>query len=417
MKRRGHVRLEGHRLVDDTGPFQALGASLMWGAWGFKNDQPRLRQNLEFLSKNGFHYIRVLGVVGDPDRPDYWDGREVDANGPDYDQVIAGLTDMAYDEYGLRVEWTLIGDGQITVPSEPERYALIDRFLAMSATRQEKIMHFEIANEAWQNGFAGTDGILQLRTLTRYMNDRTDLLVAASAPSGPECSDTLDIYAGGVADLATIHFDRDVSRVEGSWRPVRQPWEHVYCEGAPVGSNNEPIGPGASVASEDDPEKLVAAAIATYVSNLPMYVFHTDAGVRGMTDLFDAPGADAFRNLAAVVPNDLSNWSRRNAHWSDSPFVVFAGENGQLYPNEMWVDRGAPESGVVRAYGSVQGDDFFVFPIGILNHAEMEARRNMRFDVIDPMSGAVLATHDLDAGERVTLQGRNALVLKGRFLP
>lgn len=342
VTRTGLVTLSGSSLLDDQGAFNALGTTLMWAAWGMRHDTERLADNLAFLSSHGFHYIRALGVVGDYDEPDYWDGREIDWRWADYAQVLA---------------------------------------------------------------------------LTQYMRDRTDILVAASAPAGQECADALELYAGDVADLATIHFDRRTDLADGAWRPVRQPWEHLYCEGLPVGSNNEPIGPGASVNTEEDPVKLVAAAIATYVSNLPLYVFHTGAGVRGDDDLWEMSGADAFVHVDAIVPGDLASWSRRNAHWADSPFLVYAEDSGGgLHPDQMWPDLGEPAAGVVRAYGDVSGDDFFVFPMGILDHVLIEARRAMTFDVIDPMTGAVLETVTLDAGQQHTLSGHAALVLSGSFL-
>jgi hypothetical protein len=96
-RRSGPVHLEGRSLVDDGGAFHALGATLMWATWGYKNDRARLEENLAFLAAHGFDYIRVLGVVGDPQNPDFWDGREADWRWPDYDDVIAGLTDLAFD--------------------------------------------------------------------------------------------------------------------------------------------------------------------------------------------------------------------------------------------------------------------------------------------------------------------------------
>lgn len=415
--RAGKVRLDGHTLRDDDGPFQALGASLFWAAWAYRHDRPRLEAALALLQQNGFHYIRALGVVGDPQRPDCWDGREIDRTWPDYDAVIAGVTDLAYQQYGLRVQWTLIGDGQVSVPTSADRYALVDRFLAMSRGREHQIILFELANEAWQNGFPGDAGREELRDLTRYLNARTDVLVAASAPDGHDCAAAQALYAGGIADVATIHFDRDVWKTKGPWRPVRQPWEHEYCQ-LPVGNNNEPIGPGASVASEDDPVRLNAAAIATYVSNLPFYVFHTRAGVRGDEALADMPGLGAFTALSQVVPADLAAWTRKNAHWADSPFRVYAGdESGALHPDTMWPDfGGSATSGVVRAYGGVHGDGrFFVFPFGIRNRVTLEPRRDVEFDVVHPMTGEVLSRQTRAAGERFELTGGEAFVLRGRF--
>jgi len=410
----GQVTLDGTVLSDDNGPFLGLGASLFWAAWAYKFDPVKLEANLQFLSDVGFNYIRALGVVGDPDGPDYWDGREIDKDWPDYAEVIAGVTDLAYDQYGIRIEWTLIGDGQVAVPTYQERVDLIDTFVAMSQGREEKIIHFEIANEAWQNGFPGSDGIEELRELTQYLGSKTPILVAASAPNGHTCDDALGIYDGDVADLATIHFDRDTSYVEGHWRPVRQPWEHQFCP-IPTGSNNEPIGPGSSVDTEEDPLKLVAAAINTYLSSLPLYVFHSNAGVLGFQDVMAMPGATSF-GLIGELPGDLSGWPSKNAHWSDSPFKVYAGSaDGSLEPDTMWVDVDDEVSGVVRSYGAVKGNEFIVCPIGILNFVRMEARQGMNFEVVDLLSGDVVSTHSLAAGEFIELGGAEARLIRGTY--
>jgi hypothetical protein len=409
----GLVRLDGRSLADDGGKFNALGASLFYATWAYKNDRPRLERSLETLARNGFDYIRVLGVVGDTKSPDSWDGRESDWRDADYRRTIAGLTDLAYDRYGLRVEWTLIGDGQKNIPDRGDRFRLVDWFLEMSRGREHKILHFEIANEAWQNGFAGDEGERQLRELTKYMNDRTDVLVAASAGSDGE--QTRRIYAGSVADIASVHFDRDVSKVDGHWRPVRQPWEHQFS-GLPVGSNNEPIGPGSSVAAENDAVKLVAAAIVTYVSGLPMYVFHSKAGIRGHEEMADMPGVASFVHLKKVVPADLASWSPKNAHWPDSPFRVYAHDGaGKLVADTMWPDHPGG-TGAVRVYGAVRGEEFFVVAIGVKAGVVMEPRRNAEFQVIDPMTGGVLERKRQEIGQRFELTGRQLFVLRGRFL-
>jgi hypothetical protein len=128
-------------------------------------------------------------------------------------------------------------------------------------------------------------------------------------------------------------------------------------------------------------------------------------------------GSDAFVHLESIVPTELASWSRRNAHWADSPFVVYAEEaDGDVHADQMWVDLDDPVGGVVRAYGGVSGNDFFVFPMGILNHVLLEARRDMSFEVIEPITGATLDTVTLSAGQQHTLSGYTALVLKGSFL-
>jgi hypothetical protein len=63
-QRSGRVRLEGHCLVDDQGPFLGLGVSYFTALWRCKHDRARLEADLEFLSRQGFNYYRMLSMVG-----------------------------------------------------------------------------------------------------------------------------------------------------------------------------------------------------------------------------------------------------------------------------------------------------------------------------------------------------------------
>src|SRR6186713_1596079 len=163
----GPVRADGRAVTDAAGPFNALGATLFWGAWGYKFDRPRLERNLQTLSAAGIDYVRVLGSVGGAS----WEDRETDPRWPDYDDIIAGMTDLAYDRYGMRVQWTLFGGAPFTA-SASSRTALVDRFAALARGREHKIFAFEIANEAWQNGFRGARGLSELRNLATRLNDK-----------------------------------------------------------------------------------------------------------------------------------------------------------------------------------------------------------------------------------------------------
>ena len=91
-KRSGPIRVSGRAVADGNGEFAALGATMFWAAWAYKHDRPRLDEHLKLLADHGFDYIRALGVVG---RQPVWAGREIDWRWPDYDQVIAGVTDHA----------------------------------------------------------------------------------------------------------------------------------------------------------------------------------------------------------------------------------------------------------------------------------------------------------------------------------
>ncbi len=418
--RGGIVRASATALRDNSGEFQALGTSLFWAAWAYKNDRVKLERNLDFISKNGFDYIRVLGVVG---RQPYWAGREVDWRWPDYDSVIAGLTDLAYDKYGLRIEWTLIGDGDQVIPNRADRFKLVDRFLAMSRGREQKIMHFEIANEAWQNGFAEASGLSQLRELSRYMKDRTEILVAASTPSdvdGDYCAEASSMYQNDIADMITFHFSRNVRFADGYWRPVRQPWEHCHSPVPSIFSNNEPIGPGSSVAQDDDPYRLVSAAILTYIANGAFYVYHTEAGVwggkitefSGKSDVYEYPSATAFRAMKQYLPRNLAAWTRVNTYNNPQhPFWIYA-DNDR---DRILTESAAYRNGVERAYGAKSGSEFVVLPIGVRGRARFETKGDLEFDAIDPVSGEVKGHFCLRSGQNFYLSGLTAFVLKGRY--
>jgi hypothetical protein len=147
----GAVRPDGRAVADAAGPFNALGATLFWGAWAYKFDRSRLERNLKVLSAAGVDYVRVLGSVGGAS----WEDRQTDPRWPDYDAIIAGMTDLAYDRYGLRVQWTVFGGAPFT-PAGAERQALVDRFASLAKGR-ERPCRAQLAEE--RNGLRDVRGL------------------------------------------------------------------------------------------------------------------------------------------------------------------------------------------------------------------------------------------------------------------
>ncbi|HET9264312.1 MAG TPA: hypothetical protein VFO14_14765 [Vicinamibacterales bacterium] len=420
---RGVVHGRGAGFADDRGPFLPLGATLFWGPWGYKFDRDRLERHLQFLAERGVDYVRVLGEVGMParDGSDSWSDRPIDPRWADacpqggkppahcgsYDQVIAGFTDLAYDRYGLRVEWTVFGGTGFT-PTPASRLALVDRVLAMSKGREHKIMHFEIANEFYHNGFRGPDGLDELRSLGRHVQDRTSVLVALSAPRGSDCDVMRRMYAGGVGDLVTEHFSR--SGDEGGWAAVRSPWMLQHCEGLPpLRSSNEPAGPFGSVRAEGDPLRLAMSAAMTYLSGVGAYVLHTGPGIRGggradkargrPADIWAVPEIDrvlqALAHVRRVLPPDLPSWSRHEAGQRD-PVIV-----------------GAARDGSIAAYVARQDRRFVVLALDVDGPMTLRASVPVDLRVVHPVSGAVLREGALDASATVTVTGSAAYIITG----
>lgn len=142
-----------------------------------------------------------------------------------------------------------------------------------------------------------------LREFAKYLNDRTEIPVAIT--SNHDWRGGLaafeQVYAGGVADVATWHFSRD-RRTDAGWKPVYDCWEFADRPGFPPASSNEPIGPGSSVNTEAEPIRLVMAAAFAYAAKLPMYVFHCEAGVFGKARFQDTPAIDRFSHILRLLP-------------------------------------------------------------------------------------------------------------------
>ena len=103
--------------------------------------------------------------------------------------------------------------------------------------------------------------VADLRAFTQSLADRTDVSVAITSNDDTSDPGIISLYQGSAADLATVHFSRNTRTAEGGWLPVRDCYRAGHLPGVPPVSSNEPIGPGSSVGSKDDPIKLCAAAV------------------------------------------------------------------------------------------------------------------------------------------------------------
>lgn len=420
--RAGPVRLCGRAVCDDGGPFNALGVSLFWGAWGYKFDTGRLEKNLAAIAGTA-DYIRVIGDVG----PDGWSDRETNPSWPDYRRIVERLTDVAWDKYGLRVEWTIFG-GSRHVPTAAARDALVDLFADVANSRPEKVFAIEIANEGWQT-FPNGDAD-EMRRLARRLAERTSTLVAITAPNGGDTAATCRLYADSAADVATQHYDRDPG--DHGFRPTRQPWGYpgeYDAQGKCAGKlpktafNNEPRGPQSSVAATDDPLLLVMDYVTTFVSQNAAYVLHTGAGVRGggredvargrAANLRDVPRFHeilaALKAAKRYLPEGLAGWQRHEVQSSSFPFAGF--------------DDAMVNGSIVGAYMATKDAELTGVVLGITRPVRLTAKRGMRLQLLHPVTGKILRSLQLRAGDRFEIRdwprthagNAGAVVVRGRF--
>ena len=420
------VRVQGKSLADNDGPVLGLGATYMPAMWMCKNDRTNYRSDLSFLSQKGFNYIRVLSEVPGACPSCYWYNRSINPVGytcqhgvaasawPDYDHQFRDTIDIAYDECGIRTEVTIFGGAGESMPSKSTRQAHLDKILSLIAGREHKIVQIEVANEAWQTGFPDPQGSADLREFGQYLAARTEVPISLTSPWDTTVAGLLGLYAGSAADIATCHFSRDLGTSEGDWLPVRDCWEEGDVAGLMPVSSNEPIGPGSSVNTEDHPIRLASAACFAWTANLPMYVFHSRAGVRRDQTFQSMAGINEMVYLRQILPPDLASWVRNDGKESSAPFSVYC--NGQ--ENKYWTDVPGATSGCHRNIGGIKGGEFVCYPQGILSGGvELKARRPMTFKYYDPLTGAQVGELTKNAGDRFTLtQGSGAYIIKGRFL-
>lgn len=429
--RTGVVRVDGRAFRDDAGVFNSFGASLFWLAWGVKFDRARVEANLKTLADAGVDYVRAFGVVGPGGG---WADREVDPRWPDHAKVIADATDLAYDRFGLRVQWTIFG-GIDRVGTPEARAGVVDRFVEIARGREHKVMLFEIANEGWQNGFGGEAGRAEIRALGRRLSDATSVPVALTAPEGG-LAGLCPLYGGAGVDVITWHHDRSRAGAAGPWRPVIEPLRARRALDAKLRSpgnvcgalptaivNNEPIGPGSSLEEERDPLRIAMVYVLTFAARHAAFVLHTGPGIRGggqvdrergrQANVGDLPEfaaiAHALAGARRVMPAGLANWT-------------------PIDP----ADRGAPLQGLAEAIArgdlveaalARQGDEIFGALVGVRRPITVRAAAPLTMDLLDPGSGDVVQHLELVAGRDSSIGPRprdpqgDALLVRLRLKP
>jgi hypothetical protein len=436
--RRGIPRVEGHVFVDEDGQYLALGATLFPEPWLYRHDRVRLEENLACLTgrspdrtgcpkTRAVDYVRVLGAVGgtgaacDP-QTNPWGCRTTTIEDLLTTNLIAQVTDLNYDVYGLRTEWTVLGG---SVGSPEAREALVRRFVEQLGPRAQKVQHLEVVNEGWST-FRVKDPVGEIARLGRILREGLPNLVALTAATEvPGPWDVARLTNG--FPIALFHLDRSQSSTGGRWGPMRQGWNVHFLTGVPWIAH-EGIGQNSSVAHEQDATRLAVYAGLNWLFGAAGHVHHTGSGVymldqihpdggKRPSNLWDVEnfGAtlDGIAALRSLLPADLPNFEKHNTNHS---FPRYPFEVGPLGGAVAAYDKSSGRRGMLRAFAATARDGrFVVIPIDVIEAQPFTARSAMTFKVHDPMTGAARQTVTLAAGETWTLQPTGAAVFIGRL--
>jgi hypothetical protein len=405
---KGQTRLFGSRsLGDDDGPKLYVGLSRFPWLWFWKFDRDRCLRELDGDRAAGFRYGRVLAQVGDPNNPnDYWAGRIVDPDWPDYQEQIASLT-AAAAERGHLIEWTIFGKGG-PYDQTSRRRDLVRRVAPVLQAGSLGVLFGEVMNEP-NIGNTITDE--ELKDLAALAKSLSPVLPWATGAFWyePEDGDPTDpgryeraLVRTQTNDVDIEHLDRDQSKSEEQDRPWRQGWDHGltgrrWCD-------NEPIGPGSSVNSERRPTVLRSHRAVNFVCGAFGSCLHGRPGVRGDLKWEDEPAYFQAPKAVRFLPGNLTEGKPQNSNlnYPDRPFFL---------DDQFLRAKNGNTRGIVRAYSILTEGVYYTIPFGPVSPFELRAERNLSVQCVQQDVGGLLWERDVAAGERLAFDGSHADVL------
>lgn len=262
-----------------TQPLIRLGASLFPLIGMFKKFRSQLDRNLQYLANNKIKYIRSMGVLGGGfiSGHDPWSLIGYDVNASDYVQLVKDSTKHVFEQFGLRVFWTIIGSReQIQSVSEVERVVRI--FANIS---QEQIEGYEEANEY---GLFNKATIAEMRGMSNLLRSLVgnNQIISLSSPNSLHVpgfsndqvrAEVREMYEGlSSANAITPHWDRSIGahRVPGF---DLGPFEPQFV------INNEWFGPGSSGRSVENAGEMANALKLSIQAGESHFVLHCEGGI------------------------------------------------------------------------------------------------------------------------------------------
>lgn len=401
--------------ADDTGELLPVGLSY-FGALEQRKFYPfQYQRQLAAIAAAGYQFARVLFAVGG--HP-YWNDHEVPPHEiirddgvripgwPDYEEQVIGLG-RDFAAAGLQV-FVSSGDLANVFAGDRDRAARwasrVGQLLRVSGVR----VAFVDVNEAWQNwvtGSAPSPDEVNRYVIQPFLSGYGEPTIALrSTGLEGESTDSLNRWAG---DIVQKHGHRG-DYPQDHTSAVRHARGVFYAGDGPiperrVGLESEPVGPGASGTSLDDPEAIALLAAANFAGGFG-FTFHSSAGVRGWLGeaIDEMAGFAAVPQVHGYLPPDLMSTHTVSLHGglSESPLTDADG-----FPGANRVDSVLTEDGR-RFVTLVYGED---------GYTRLLARVPVRFSIITPDTGEA-HSFTLQAGETLEVYYRAGRVLVGEVL-
>lgn len=399
----GPNRIIGQRAVgDDRGPQLYVGLSRFYHVWAAGAEPGRVEREDEQDALAGMDFKRVLLQVGSLDPSDYWAGRVADQNSPTHERDVVTVLESAR-AHGIRMLAAIIGKGN-GMDRQDRRRPYVRRMAQILRDYPDVVLLAQVMNEPYAEGRVTPNELLELEDI--IMAEAPNLITSTGAHGFEDQGGGFDRRAWG--RVGSPHLDRDKTKSEMQDRPWRQPWDWGLQGAAWV--NDEPIGPGASVATEERPLVLRSHATVTFMAGGYAYCYHCDGGIRGNSDATQAPGYRDVVNAKRFLPGNLPNGAPQNAnpnfpnrHWTLEDYYIRASNgNGR---------------GIVRAYG-VQVDGVqWTTPFGPVTDYELRATRALEVECFQQDVNDRLWVGQVGAGERVRFSAQHPdYILKSRAL-
>lgn len=407
--RQGRVRTEGRSFVDDGGAYLSCDFTDMSALRLYEQQPDRYRANCREMRARGATTHRILGMVA-------WPGREIDPRRSDIVDWTRATIEAGY-ALGVRTRLTMFADCNKLAMRMNERREHARKMAQGLRGLEHMIESIEVCNEPGYAEFNGPWTPEELVEIARLIaREIDDIPVGCGAPFGGPHSATewtdevYEILAKDV-DLAFPHFDRDTGKHDGMYRPIRQPLEAMNL-GYPF-VNGEPIGPGASLASEENPGRLRAAATFTWMARGAGYCYHTKPGIGVSSDglIFEQPGADVVFDGARILAPDTVQFQCHNWHWTSNPWETLDGSLG---------DHHVEGRGSLRTISGTNGGRFQTQVLRVSAGCTLRARWAVQFDVYHGGEDGPYELREqgrrVNAGETIEIGRCVDTVLIGRFV-